>query len=254
MGLLDLISTKLHPQLALGRLGHAIHDNFLAGLAGPEQTLGCLQDLARIHVPNHNQSHVLRTIIPLKKSLDASLIHLGQRRIRTQNRSPIAMLPIDGIEHHLAKVTTRHVLASLDLFTHHLLLPLQLLRVESSVLHRIRQHIQPQLPKTRSQDHVVNSLVIRRPGVDVAARRLNFPCDFTNTTPQRALEQHMFMQMSQTELLRPLIGGTHINPNLNRHHGGGPLLVHHHRQTVGQTTSPHRTKVFYHHGFLLTWV
>ena len=117
------------------------------------------------------------------------------------------------------------VLGPLDLLHHHLALPGQLGGVEGGKAHRVGQHVQALPGELGGHHRVVDGVVEGGPGVDLAAVGLDVAGDLPRAPAGGPLEEHVLVEVGQAGLVLPLVGPSHVHPDLERHHVGGPLWL-----------------------------
>ena len=183
--------------------------------------------------PTTTRVTLLATYQRWKKSSSALARERLDRLGVADDRPPIGMARKGSAEERLRGDARRAVLALLHLFEHYFQFALQLHGIEGGVLQRVGQDIEPGVEVARRQHEVVDGLVERGPGVDLAARGLDLARDLPDAATRGALEQHVLEDVRDAGQLGRLIGGADRHPRLERDDFGRVVFLQHHTQAIG---------------------
>ena len=225
-GLLGLVGHQPHTAAGPGRLHRAVASRRARPApVAPEQLLGPAPHRLDRHVADRHQGHRLGGVVPPVEAEDA-LLGSGPDAFRgSQDGQPVGMHLVALGEEVPRGATCRGVVSALDLLHHHLALPGELAGVEGGKADRVGQHVQAFPGELGGHDRVVDGVVPRGPGVDLAAVGLDVPGDLAGAAAGGALEQHVLVEVGQAGLVGPLVRPSHVHPDLERHDVGSPLWL-----------------------------
>ena len=128
------------------------------------------------------------------------------------------------------------IVRSPNLFEHDLALAKYFLLVEDRESHGVGQDIETLSPIFRGERRVIDGLIERGVGIDVAAQTFDVARDVSDASPLGAFEEHVLMEMSKAFFAGALVCRAHPGPDLKLNNRGPVTLAEQHSQTIRQNT------------------
>ena len=233
VGLLDVLRAHAGAGLKLLRLHRATGLGCRAGAPGSSEVfLDLGEGLVAIQITVNHQHDLVGAVVSLVEGQNARAIHPSHRGLGSQHGAPVGMALVGEVEHLARQSPPRLVLAAVDLLDDHLDLALQLDRVEGRVPQGIGEHVEPLREEAGGENQVVDGLIVRGPGVDLAPASLDIPSDLTRRASTGTLEEEMLVKVGQAFLAGAFVGRSDLHPGLQRHHRRGGVLGQYHPKPI----------------------
>ncbi len=188
-----------------------------------------------IHRAGGDHEHVGRAIIAREICPQIVGLEAGHALARAEDgpadRLVGERLFLQIIEHEIARI----VLRGADLLHDHILLALELGRIERWVAENVGEHVERERHVGFEHARVIGRRFDRGRGVEVAADRLDLLRDLPRGAALRALERHVLEKMRDAVFLLLLVAAAGADPDAER---GGLEMRHgvgHHRETGRKT-------------------
>jgi hypothetical protein len=144
------------------------------------------------------------------------------------HRPPVGMALIASGEQSFGQLAAGNILTALNFFKHNLLLFAQLVGVEGGVLNRIGHDGETGIQVSARQGNVVDRMIKRGKGVDIAPRAFDLLGDFPDATCHRALKEHVFVHMRDASLGIPLVDAPDLYPHIQGDHRSAVIFLQKH--------------------------
>ena len=232
VGFLNVHVEAGQTRLELGRLDRPWPSRKRAERVGAEQLAHVALDGPTVHVSDDDQGHVVGVIPALVEVDDALAVERLDGLPKADHWAAVGMAGIGQTKQLCCRARGGRILAALPLFHDDLEFFFQLGRIKARVVHGIGQDIEAGATVARGQHEMVDGMVGRGKGVDVAAGRFNLGRDRADRTPLGALEDHVFVHMGGPGHVGCLVRAAGLDPHLNGHHRGKVILLNGHPQAV----------------------
>ena len=160
--------------------------------------------------------HVGPAIVARQISAQVPVLERAHALRRAEDRAPHRLARerarLQIVEHEIVG----RVLGRTDLLHDDVLLALELVRIELRIRQDVGQHVERERHVAFQHAGVVGGGLEARRGVDVAANRLDLLGDLARAAALGALERHVFQEMRDAVLVRPLVAAAGADPDAER--------------------------------------
>ncbi len=218
----------------LRRLLHAWPHGQFGGRERAKARFNRLHQGGGIKVADRDKNHVVGHVPGVENPQHVLAAQFRHRFLRANDRAAIGVLGERQLKETFGNFTVGIVLAAPEFFEDNFFFSCQFIGVKKRMQHRVTEHVEAGFPKSARQRHMVDGLIITRPGVDGATSRLNQRSDFTIGKAFGAFKEHVLKHMRNTRHHRSLVSTAKTYPSLHGHNGRVMVLQEHHAQAIGQ--------------------
>ena len=179
--------------------------------------------------------HVGRAVVAREVGRKLAAVERAHGLARPQDRAADRLVRKRRLLQPLEHQIVGRILGGADLLHDHVLLALQLLRIERRIGQDVGENVERERHVGREHARVISRALDAGGGVKVAADRLDLLGDLPGGSPAGALEGHMLQEMRDAVLVRPLVAAATAGPDAER---GGLQMRHgvgHDRETRRKT-------------------